>query len=240
LARGHNIRHPARGTVFAAAIAVLMLMVRADARAETSVAADPAKPAAADVSATLDALQHHYDTTRSFSASFIEQIAAVGAPVRTRHGTVAFRKPGMMRWNFDAPDKELLVSDGRTVYSYDPGLEQVMETPLRDALRAPGATEFLLGAGDVRTDFIASAPKSPPPHDGLAYVTLRPRQGGNSIELGIEPKRGDIRRLKIVDQLGNTTALEFSDLRDNPRISDSEFQFTPPAGADIVSPQGQR
>ncbi|MGC1679443.1 MAG: outer membrane lipoprotein carrier protein LolA, partial [Candidatus Binataceae bacterium] len=152
-----------------------------------------------------------------------------------REGTVAFSKPGRMRWDFESPNKELLVSNGQTLFSYDPGLNQVVETPLKDALRTPGATEFLLGAGNIRKDFIATTPSSPPT-DGLTYVRLTPRQGGNTIELGIEPKSGDIRRLGITDQLGNKTSLEFSEVRDNVEITDSEFDFTPPAGADIVSP----
>jgi outer membrane lipoprotein carrier protein len=232
LAHGHNLFHQA---VIASAAAICAILLAAPTLAGTSVAVNHAASADRSLDATLDALQRHYETTRSFSAKFTEQIAAVGAPVRTREGTVTFRKPGRMRWNFDSPNKEIIVSNGTTVFSYDPGLNQVVETPLKDALRAPGATEFLLGAGNIRKDFIASAPKSPPA-DGLTYVTLRPRQGGNTIELGIERNSGDIQRLKIVDQLGNVTALAFSDLRDNVEITDSEFDFTPPAGADIVAP----
>ncbi|MFZ1890433.1 MAG: outer membrane lipoprotein chaperone LolA [Candidatus Binataceae bacterium] len=219
----------------AAATVAIAMAIPLRAVAETSVFANQSRHSGSSLDATLDALQHHYETTRSFSAKFTERIAAVGAPVRTREGTVAFSKPGRMRWDFESPNKELLVSNGQTLFSYDPGLNQVVETPLKDALRAPGATEFLLGAGNIRKDFIASAPKSPP-SDGLTYVTLIPRQGGNTIELGIEPKSGDVRRIEITDQLGNKTSLEFSDLQDNVEITDSEFDFTPPAGADIVSP----
>ncbi|MGH7779814.1 MAG: outer membrane lipoprotein chaperone LolA [Candidatus Binataceae bacterium] len=218
-----------------AAFATILLALSTLAIAGNSVGVNRSKSADASLDATLDALQHHYETTRSFSAKFTEQIAGVGAPVRTREGTVSFRKPGKMRWDFESPNKELLVSDGQTLFSYDPGLNQVVETPLKNALRSPGVTEFLLGAGNIRKDFVASRPTSPSA-GGLTYVTLTPRKGGNTIEIGIEPKSGDIRHLKIVDQLGNATSLEFSDVRDNVEITDSEFNFTPPAGADIVAP----
>ncbi|MHB8383766.1 MAG: LolA family protein [Candidatus Binataceae bacterium] len=219
----------------ALAAALMMLALAPRALAATSVFAGEAKQNGASLDAKLDALQHHYESTRSFTAKFTEQIAAVGAPVRTRAGTVAFSKPGRMRWDFDSPNKELLVSNGTMVFSYDPGLNQVVETPLKDALKAPGATEFLLGAGNIRKDFVASMPPFSPA-DGLTHISLTPRQGGNTIELGIEPKSGDVRRIEITDQLGNKTTLEFSDLRDNVEITDSAFNFTPPAGADIVAP----
>jgi outer membrane lipoprotein carrier protein len=214
-------------------IAAIALAAAAPAFARTLP--NPTRTTDSKLGATLDALQRHYEQTQSFSAQFTERVAPVGAPVRTREGTVSFRKPGRMRWDFAPPNKEVLVSDGKTVFSYDPGLNQVVETPLKDALRAPGATEFLLGAGNIRKDFIASAPKAAPT-DGLTYVELKPRQGGNTIELGIEPKSGAIGRIKITDQLGNTTTLEFHDQRDNVKIADSEFEFTAPAGADIVAP----
>jgi outer membrane lipoprotein carrier protein len=183
----------------------------------------------------VDAIQHHYQTTDSFSAKFVEDITPVGAPKRTRDGLVYFRKPGRMRWEFKTPNEELVVSDGQTLYSYDPGLNQVVESPLNRALRAPGATEFLLGVGNIKHDFKASAPGAAP-SDGLAHVRLVPRQGGDAIEVAVDPNSHDIRSIQIRDELGDVTEVHFSDIRNNVSLQDSLFSFEPPAGADIVRP----
>jgi len=140
-------------------------------------------------------------------------------------------KPGRMRWEFESPQKELLVSDGTTLYSYDPGLNQVIETPLKQALQAPGATEFLLGAGDVTRDFNGKLAVEP---DGVLHLSLTPKRGGDTTSLTLDPKSYDIRGLQITDQLGNVTSVEFTDLQKNVEIANSQFNFSPPAGADIV------
>jgi outer membrane lipoprotein carrier protein len=200
-----------------------------------AAAASVSHAEAAAVGKTVDAIQNHYQTTDSFSAKFVEDINPVGAPKRTRDGVVYFRKPGRMRWEFKTPNEELVVSDGHTLYSYDPGLNQVVESPLKRALRAPGATEFLLGVGNIKHDFKASAPASAP-GDGLEHVRLVPRQGGDAIEVAVDPKSHDIRAIRITDQLGDVTDVRFSDIRNNISLQDSLFSFQPPAGADIVRP----
>jgi outer membrane lipoprotein carrier protein len=194
-----------------------------------------ASPANPSLKETLEGLQRHYRETKSFSAKFVEEISPVGAPKRTRTGTVYFRKPGQMRWEFEEPSKELIVSDGIDVYNYDPELNQVVEAPLAQALRSPGATEFLLGVGDITKDFNASL-MADAPADGLTHLKLVPKKQGNTVELGLEAKSYNIESIRVIDQLGNVTALRFTDIASNGAIQDSIFKFTPPAGADIVHP----
>jgi len=181
----------------------------------------------------MDGLQRHYRNTKSFSAKFVEHIAPVGGAARMRQGTVYFRKPGQMRWDFEEPSKELIVSDGKQLYNYDPELNQVVEAPLAQALRSPGATEFLLGVGDIGSDFNASLVDSAA-NDGLMHLRLVPKKEGNTVELGLEAKSFNIQTIRVIDQLGDVTALKFSAIENNGPIPDSTFAFTPPDGVDIV------
>jgi outer membrane lipoprotein carrier protein len=183
----------------------------------------------------LDGLQRHYRETRSFNAKFVEEIAAVGAPKRTRTGTVYFLKPGRMRWEFNDPSRELIVSDGTQLYNYDPELNQVVEAPLAQALRSPGATEFLLGAGNVAKDFNASLLDGA--GNGLTNLKLVPKSEGNTVELGLDPKNFDVETIRVIDQLGNVTSLKFTDIVNNSPVSDTIFKFAIPPGADIVRPE---
>ena len=137
--------------------------------------------------AVLDRLQRHYHDTNSFTAKFNEEIATVGAPKRQRQGTVSFRKPGRMRWEFETPEKQTIVSDGETLYSYDPDLNQVVETPLKQALKSSSATSFLLGIGNINRDFKAAF-ANPPTPTGLIDLILDAKNGGYKIEVGLDPK----------------------------------------------------
>ncbi len=69
-----------------------------------------------------------------------------------------------MRWEFETPDKQTIVSDGETLYSYDPDLNQVSETPLKQALKSSSAISFLLGIGNINRDFKAAFANPPAPN----------------------------------------------------------------------------
>src|SRR5262245_24594418 len=58
-------------------------------------------------------MQARYDSTAGFHANFTQEVesATLGQKVES-HGTVIFKKPGRMRWEFVEP-KQTLVSDGK-------------------------------------------------------------------------------------------------------------------------------
>jgi outer membrane lipoprotein carrier protein len=154
---------------------------------------------------------------------------------RARKGTVYFRKVGRMRWEFAAPSEGTVVSDGNTVYDYEKDLNQVVELPVNKALKS-SATTFLLGLGNIRRDFKVSMP-AVTPGDGLIHVILTPKNGGDTMELGLDPKSYDIVKFKLTNQVGGITELKFNDVRTNLALDDSLFRFTIPDGVDIVRPQ---
>lgn len=181
----------------------------------------------------LDHLQKHYQQTNSFSAKFKEQINPAGGAKREREGMVYYRKPGLMRWEFSGEDQELIVSDGKQLYNYQPDLNQVVETPLEQAFRSSSFAAFVLGIGNVQRDFDASVPAAAPP-DGLRHITLKPKNGGDVVEMGLDPLTLDLKTLRLTDALGDVTDLSFSDFKTGASLDDKLFAFIPPAGADIV------
>ena len=205
---------------------------RAVMRAPETIGAAPA-----ELKSLLERLQRHYQETDSFSAAFKETVARVGAPPKDRSGTVYYHKPGRVRFDFGDPQPETVVSDGILLYDYDPGLNQVMETPIKNAIKTQAAAAFLLGVGNVERDFKASEPASPA-NDGLTHLLLTPKTGGDQIELGLDPHTLNIMTLKLADALGNTTELRFSEIRTNVTIEPSRFVFKAPDGADIVTSSG--
>jgi len=188
---------------------------------------------AAQLSTLLNRLQKHYQQTNSFSAKFKEVITPAGGTKRERTGTVYYRKPGRMRWEFDGQDQEIIVSDGKQLYSYQPDLNQVIETPLEQAFRSSSVAAFLLGIGNVQRDFDASIPAKASA-DGLKHVALKPKNGSDNVEMGLDPSTLDLRTLRLTDALGDVTELSFSNIKNGASLDDKLFAFIPPAGADIV------
>ncbi len=184
---------------------------------------------------TLRRLQERYDCTRSLQANFDETLNSPGGMTRTRKGTVYFKKVGRMRWEFAAPSEGTVVSDGKTVYDYEKDLNQVVELPVNKALKS-SATAFLLGLGNIHRDFNVSMPRTSSA-DGLLHVILTPKGGGDTMELGLDPKSYNIVNFKLTNQVGGITELKFNDIRTNVALDDSLFSFTVPEGVDIVRPQ---
>jgi outer membrane lipoprotein carrier protein len=224
-----------RSAIFPAIGFALMLAVVSPARGENvAPVSAPGSASGSGLKQVLDRLQRHYRDTKSFSAKFHEEVTTVGAPKRQRSGVVSFRKPGRMRWEFAAPEVQTIVSDGDTLYSYDPELNQVVETPLEQALKSSSATSFLLGMGNINHDFKAAFANSMAP-DGLIQLILDAKAGGYKIQIGLDPKTYNLVTLTLTDQLGDVTKVDFSDIHNNVPLPDSIFAFKAPAGADIVT-----
>jgi outer membrane lipoprotein carrier protein len=200
------------------------------------VAAVPAFPAttASGLSRLVERLQDHYQATDSFTAKFVETLESPGAPPRDRSGQVSYRKPGMIRWEFGAPQPETIVADGTTLFDYDPGLNQVVEMPLKNAFKGRSAVAFILGVGNLRRDFSVASTASGS-DDGLKHLTVSPKDGGDKIELGLDTKTMNILKLRVIDGLGNSTTLQFSSITRNVAIDRAQFKFVAPEGADIVN-----
>jgi outer membrane lipoprotein carrier protein len=70
-----------------------------------------------------------------FTADFKQQVLdAEGNELQNALGTLAVKKPNLVHWNTAEPDKTLIVSDGVTLWFFDPFVEQVSAYLLEKAL----------------------------------------------------------------------------------------------------------
>jgi len=90
---------------------------------------------------------------------------------------------------------------------------------------------FLLGAASIAEDFTAV----PDPARQNVLELLPKKPGAVMKKLRIEADtRGRITRLTIFDKSGNTTELEFLDIREDTGVQDHLFSFTVPKGTEII------
>ncbi len=153
-------------------------------------------------------------------------------------GTLYLKKPGKLRWEYSTPTPQEIVSDGKRLWVYTPELKQVNVTAAPQALAGP-AGSFLQGLGQVREQFQVRFlnPARPTDADGLVVLDLtpnRPEPMLSRLVLSVDPTSWLVRKAVLYDELGNTVTVRFLEVAVNPRLADSLFVFTPPAGVAVV------
>jgi outer membrane lipoprotein carrier protein len=180
-------------------------------------------------------LQQRYDKIRDFKADFTQTSRGGALRTETRGaGTVAIKKPGRMRWTYSRPERQEIISDGVTMFTYVPDDRQVLKAAVPGDDQATTSMLFLAGKGDISRDFIAADAPSPVP--GAVGLKLTPRQSEPDYEylvVAVDPRSLQIRALTTRDQLGADTTIVFQNLKENTNIPDRTFTFTPPKGVQV-------
>ena len=183
-------------------------------------------------------VQARYDATESFTAAVVQSMRIESLDkTLTSRGTVAFKKPGRMRWEFTESERQLIIADGEMLWFYRPGEQQVFKAPFDRVFRSTTPISFLTGVGSIVADFTPSLDGESP--DGkLLYLLLVPKQAGSDVgqlRLFIDREEADIRGAEVRDPLGNVSTLEFNNLRRNVRLDDDQFVFEVPKDVDIIT-----
>lgn len=203
-----------------------------------------AAPAAAPLTpdALARAIQTRYETIRDFTADFEHSYR--GGVLRTQvveRGVATFKRPGMMRWVYETPERKEFVSDGRRIYAYIPADRQVVVSTVPSDDAAPLPILFLAGKGDVGRDFIASLPGDA--SATRATLKLVPKHAAADFThmlLAVDLPSLRIVGLTTVDLQGGTSAFTFSRLKENQGLTDKQFAFRIPKGVDVLTDDGAR
>jgi outer membrane lipoprotein carrier protein len=153
-------------------------------------------------------------------------------------GTLYLKKPGRLRWEYQTPTPQEIVSDGTRLWIYTPELKQVNVTAAPAALAGP-AGSFLQGLGQVREHFDARFlnPAQPADADGLVVLDLAPKRPQPLLArliVSVDPRSWLVRQAIVHDELGNTVTVRFGDTVVNSGLSDALFVFVPPPGVAVV------
>jgi outer membrane lipoprotein carrier protein len=181
-------------------------------------------------------VQKYYDATKSLKAKFDQELQSPTTGTKKASGEVLLKKPGKMRWDYATPEKKLMVSDGATLWVYEPEDEQAVKQEVKGSTLT-AQLSFLVGEGKLAQEFDASTTKL----DGLPPDTLAlkmvPKSGTVAyryLVFIVDGKSGQVRQTIIYDQQGGSNKLSFSDVQQNKSIDDGKFKFTPPAGTQII------
>lgn len=150
----------------------------------------------------------------------------------TTSGRVAMSAPRQFRWEYVTPYPQIIVADGTTVWVFDPDLDQASRRPQGTA-EQDSPLAALIDPGKLDRDFLVEDGGA---SDGLQWVVLKPRRAEDpafeSARIGLDDN--GVSRMIIFDSLGQRTEISFTGWRRNPAFARETFQFTPPAGVDVI------
>ena len=153
-------------------------------------------------------------------------------------GTLYLKKPGRLRWEYQTPTPQEIVSDGSKLWIYTPELRQVNVSAAPAALTGP-AGSFLQGLGQVREHFDVRFlnPAQPTDAEGLVVLDLTPKRPQPLMArliVSVDPKSWLVRQAVIYDELQNTVTVRFGDTVVNSGLAEALFVFVPPPGVAVV------
>ncbi|MCH7600284.1 MAG: outer membrane lipoprotein carrier protein LolA [Myxococcales bacterium] len=224
------------GTVSALALCLMALWPPLLARAEP-----PPEGSCRD--AAVAALQQRYESATDLRADIVQttRSVALGANVSEQmisKGTIVFAKPGKMRWSYEEPEPSLVVSDGETLWIYDPVFREAQKLPATEGYLSGAAVQFLLGKGTLERDFEISALSCEP---AIAELRFRPRKlsAYEKLHVHVNLQTGDLLKTTVFFVLGNVTEVAFFNIELNVDPPASLFRFDPPADVRVIELDGQ-
>ena len=192
--------------------------------------------AATDDDAALARVQRYLDSIETLRAAFQQQLVDErGAVLEESTGTVYLHKPGRFRWDYLEPYEQVIIANGTRLWFYDKDLEQVTVSDF-DPAAATTPAALLGGDAKLAEQFrVAAAPADATLPAGYDWVTVAPRADDSqyqAISLGFRGER--LAAMHLADNFGQTTVIRFSDEAPGVTLDPALFEFTAPAGVDVI------
>jgi outer membrane lipoprotein carrier protein len=191
---------------------------------------------------TLHAFESKYQSASRLQATFLERYRENGKLVRVESGDAYFLRPGKMRWDYQAPEKNTFVVDGKYVWFYAPSDRTATRMPVKQSedWRTPLAllTSHIKLSRLCSKIALAQDQKPDQPGDFLYSCKLRePADDASSAKpvLFELSTQGELSRIVIPQEGGIELEFSFAGWHWNPVLDKAVFQFTPPPDAVIVN-----
>lgn len=218
----------------------------------------PALADEATLSEVVATLEAGYADLRDLQAGFSQTTTLAGFPKPQKgHGGLALRRPqgaaAQFRFDYAVP-KQLIVSNGKQVWFYQPDNRQVLISSL-EGMFAGGngiALAYLTGLGNVAKDFSAAFAKQSRDTKGNYLLELTPKRPTPTLtKLRLTINGAAVSRYQaekslnnsfpilssvVVDGSGNQTRIDYNRVKVNSGLSAARFNFKVPQGVEIIKP----
>src|SRR5713226_8015023 len=194
---------------------------------------------ATDVKNIVHRLETRYHSARTLQATFLERYVENGRVVRTEAGIAYFRRPGKMRWEYQSPEKNLFLVDGKSAWFYVPADHTVTRVPAKES--TDWRTPLALLAGEMKVSRICAQigpalnekPERPehavlfcqlrgaqtkPEKRGSQELSLQSGQAGEVVFFEVVKNSGELVRVLVRDPGGVGIEFHFTNWQVDPPV----------------------
>ena len=187
------------------------------------------------LSEIMDKVEKRYDVV-DFSSYFVQESTLKAMDITdVASGSIFVKRPGMMRWEYDKPDRQTIITDGKKLWVYKPDDNQVMIGNAPDFFGDGKGAGFLSDMKLIREKFIVNFEKDKSDHDYV--LKLLPKEqtvGITKIYLAISKITFKIKKIITLNEYDDETIIELINSKFNLNLDKSLFSFIVPEGTDVI------
>ena len=191
-----------------------------------------------DKRAVVAEVQKRYDNAQTFVATFKQTLVnAIFDRSTSSGGQIRLKKPGRMRWDYEKPEPRMYVSNGKTLWMYEPADNQALKQDLAGS-QLPAALSFLMGTGKLTDEFdieiIDKLSFATPADIKLSLKPKTPQTAYKYMYFVVDPNTFLVRQTILIDPQGNVNNIVFTDIKTDQKLPDKVFNWRPPKGTRVV------
>lgn len=195
----------------------------------------PSVASALSLDSILSRVERQYDIN-DFSVRFFQTSTLKAMEIQeTASGKLQVKRPGMMRWDYEKPDKQIIVSDGTHLWVYRPEDNQVLVGRAPSFFGEGKGAGFLSDIKSVRKNFSITMEKK---EGGKSYrLKLVPKnqtQDLSRVFLEVSPDTFEVMEVITYNLYDDETRIELTDYSYNENLGDDIFRFEIPDGTDVI------
>jgi len=172
-----------------------------------------------------------------FSADF-SQTSSIKAMEITdsASGRAFFKRSGKMRWEYETPDRQMIITDGKTLWVFRPDDNQVMIGKAPSFFEGGKGFSFLSDMKVIRQKFNMVLEKET--QEGYFVLKLLPREKTYDIVeiyLWISRKTFNVVRILTYNSYGDEIRIIFNNIQLKQMLDDSLFSFEISEGIEVLN-----
>jgi len=155
----------------------------------------------------------------------------------TAHGKVVFKRPDKVRWEYETPSPQMIISNGDVLWVYKPEENQVVVGEAESLMGRGKGVSFLVDIFSIR-DYFETHITDSRKKEGCYVLRLEPLEEMphlSDVHLFISQKTYHVLEIELTNAFDEITSIVFDNIKMDKKIDDSEFEFEIPIDAEVIA-----